>query len=214
VGRDIPKEYDYLLKVVIAGASQSGKTSLLLRFVDNAFDRKAPTTIGVDFKLKTIELDGVIVKLQLWDTAGQERFDVITDSYYRGAAGLMVVYDITDNKSFDRMMDVIRKMQEASSEDAPMYVIGNKADLATARVISACRGAGLALEVGASFVETSAMTGSNVDFAFEALARSCISRLQLDAPRVPLQIDCTQQRVITIQGLSSERRAAPGGCAC
>uniref|UniRef100_A0A915I0H3 Uncharacterized protein n=1 Tax=Romanomermis culicivorax TaxID=13658 RepID=A0A915I0H3_ROMCU len=92
-------EYDYLFKLLLIGDSGVGKSCLLLRFADDTYTDSYISTIGVDFKIRTIELDGKTIKLQIWDTAGQERFRTITSSYYRGAHGIIVVYDITDQVS-------------------------------------------------------------------------------------------------------------------
>eukprot|EP01097_Dermamoeba_algensis_P006746 TRINITY_DN420_c0_g1_i4.p1 TRINITY_DN420_c0_g1~~TRINITY_DN420_c0_g1_i4.p1 ORF type:complete len:135 (-),score=16.19 TRINITY_DN420_c0_g1_i4:474-878(-) len=92
--------YDYLIKLLLIGDSGVGKSCLLLRFSDDSFTPSFITTIGIDFKIRTIELDGKKIKLQIWDTAGQERFRTITTAYYRGAMGILLVYDVTDEKSF------------------------------------------------------------------------------------------------------------------
>ena len=97
------KKYDFLFKLLLIGDSGVGKTCILFRFSDDAFNTTFISTIGIDFKLKTIELKGKRIKLQIWDTAGQERFHTITTSYYRGALGIMLVYDITDAKSFNNI---------------------------------------------------------------------------------------------------------------
>merc|ERR1712156_1407244 len=94
-------DYDYLFKFLLIGDSGIGKTSILSRFSDNEFLTNFIPTIGVDFKIKTIDLNGKTIKLQLWDTAGQERFQAITNAYYRGAMGILIVYDITNSKSFN-----------------------------------------------------------------------------------------------------------------
>ncbi|KAG0006772.1 GTP-binding protein [Entomortierella chlamydospora] len=105
--------YDYLIKLFLIGDSGVGKSCLLLRFSDDSFTPSFITTIGIDFKIRTIELDGKRIKLQIWDTAGQERFRTITTAYYRGAMGILLVYDVTDERSFsskykDRIAQVIR----------------------------------------------------------------------------------------------------------
>jgi len=92
--------YDYLIKLLMIGDSGVGKSCLLLRFSDDSFTTSFITTIGIDFKIKTVEIEGKRVKLQIWDTAGQERFRTITTAYYRGAMGILLVYDITDEQSF------------------------------------------------------------------------------------------------------------------
>ena len=101
--------YDYLFKLLLIGDSGVGKSSLLLRFSDDTYDTNFNSTIGVDFKIKTVDLDGKVVKLQIWDTAGQERFRTITCSYYRGAHGIIIVYDVTDTESFDNVKNGCKK---------------------------------------------------------------------------------------------------------
>ena len=96
-------EYDYLFKLLLIGDSGVGKSCLLLRFADDTYTESYISTIGVDFKIRTIQLDGKTIKLQIWDTAGQERFRTITSSYYRGAHGIIVVYDTTDSDSFEHV---------------------------------------------------------------------------------------------------------------
>merc|ERR1711881_702429 len=97
------KTYDLLFKLLLIGDSGVGKTCILFRFSDDAFNTTFISTIGIDFKIKTIEIDGKRIKLQIWDTAGQERFHTITTSYYRGAMGIMLVYDVTNEKTFDNI---------------------------------------------------------------------------------------------------------------
>merc|ERR1712159_656276 len=96
-------EYDYLFKLLLIGDSGVGKSCLLFRFADDTYQESYISTIGVDFKIRTVELEGKTIKLQIWDTAGQERFRTITSSYYRGAHGIIVVYDVTDQESFNNV---------------------------------------------------------------------------------------------------------------
>ncbi|ETN69598.1 Ras family protein [Necator americanus] len=108
------RPYDLLFKLLLIGDSGVGKTCILYRFSDDAFNTTFISTIGIDFKIKTIELRGKKIKLQIWDTAGQERFHTITTSYYRGAMGIMLVYDITNAKSFDNIAKWLRNIDEVS----------------------------------------------------------------------------------------------------
>uniref|UniRef100_A0A3Q4H869 small monomeric GTPase n=1 Tax=Neolamprologus brichardi TaxID=32507 RepID=A0A3Q4H869_NEOBR len=109
------KTYDYLFKLLLIGDSGVGKTCVLFRFSEDAFNSTFISTIGIDFKIRTIELDGKKIKLQIWDTAGQERFRTITTAYYRGAMGIMLVYDITNEKSFENIKNWIRNIEEVHS---------------------------------------------------------------------------------------------------
>ncbi|CDQ90935.1 unnamed protein product, partial [Oncorhynchus mykiss] len=109
-----PRPADYKLQIIIIGSRGVGKTSLMERFTDDTFCEACKSTVGVDFKIKTVELRGKKIRLQIWDTAGQERFNSITSAYYRGAKGIVLVYDITKQETFDdlpkwmKMIDKVR----------------------------------------------------------------------------------------------------------
>jgi len=178
--------YDYLIKLLLIGDSGVGKSCLLLRFSDDSFTPSFITTIGIDFKIRTIELEGKRIKLQIWDTAGQERFRTITTAYYRGAMGILLVYDVTDDKSFANMGNWIRNIEQHASENVNKILIGNKCDLVDKKVIDTARGKALADEYGIKFLETSAKNSTNVDEAFISLARDIKKRL-IDTAEQPLE---------------------------
>ncbi|KAJ8760542.1 hypothetical protein K2173_015209 [Erythroxylum novogranatense] len=121
-------DYDWLIKLLLIGDSGVGKSCLLLRFSDGSFTTSFITTIGIDFKIRTIELDGKRIKLQIWDAAGQERFRTITTAYYRGAMGILLVYDVTDESSFN-IRNWIRNIEQHASDNVNKILIGNKADM-------------------------------------------------------------------------------------
>lgn len=154
-----------------------GKSCLLLRFCDDSFTPSFITTIGIDFKIRLVDLDGKKIKIQIWDTAGQERFRTITTAYYRGAMGIMLVYDVTDERSFNNIRNWIRNIDQYASEGVNKILIGNKCDNLERRVVDRERGAELAREYGLKFIETSAKTGINVEEAFLTLARDIKKRL-------------------------------------
>ena len=172
-------DYDYIVKIVVIGDSFVGKSSILLRYCDADFSPTFITTIGIDFKVRTIHIDGKVVKLQIWDTAGQERFKTITNSYYRGAKAIMLVYDITSIDSFEHVrvwMDNIDKQCDNSTPPMKM-LIGNKKDLAKDRKVKQKIGEKLAKEFGFTFFEVSAKDGTNINEAFEMLAKETIEHM-------------------------------------
>uniref|UniRef100_A0A165X021 Uncharacterized protein n=1 Tax=Daucus carota subsp. sativus TaxID=79200 RepID=A0A165X021_DAUCS len=170
--------YDYLIKLLLIGDSGVGKSCLLLRFSDGSFNTSFITTIGIDFKIRTIELDGKRLKLQIWDTAGQERFRTITTAYYRGAMGILLVYDVTDESSFNNIRNWIRNIEQHASDNVNKVLIANKADMdESLRVVPTSKGQALADEYGIKFFETSAKTNMNVEEVFISIAQDIRKRL-------------------------------------
>uniref|UniRef100_A0A8C6SGW5 RAB1A, member RAS oncogene family a n=1 Tax=Neogobius melanostomus TaxID=47308 RepID=A0A8C6SGW5_9GOBI len=154
---------DYLFKLLLIGDSGVGKSCLLLRFADDTYTESYISTIGVDFKIRTIELDGKTIKLQIWDTAGQERFRTITSSYYRGAHGIIVVYDVTDQESFNNVKQWLQEIDRYASENVNKLLVGNKCDLTTKKVVDYTTAKEFADNLGIPFLETSAKSASNVE---------------------------------------------------
>ncbi|XP_063146684.1 ras-related protein Rab-8A [Candoia aspera] len=171
------KTYDYLFKLLLIGDSGVGKTCALFRFSEDAFNATFISTIGIDFKIRTIELDGKKIKLQIWDTAGQERFRTITTAYYRGAMGIMLVYDITNEKSFENIQNWVRNIEEHASPDVEKMILGNKCDMNYKRQVSREQGEKLAISYGIKFMETSAKANINIDNAFFTLARDIKAKI-------------------------------------
>ncbi|XP_064486785.1 ras-related protein Rab-10-like [Ornithodoros turicata] len=170
------KTYDLLFKLLLIGDSGVGKTCILFRFSDDAFHTTFISTIGIDFKIKTIELKGKKIKLQIWDTAGQERFHTITTSYYRGAMGIMLVYDITNMKSFDNIAKWLRYIDEHANEDVEKMILGNKCDMEDKRLVPRERGEAVAVDHAIRFMETSAKTNVNIERAFTELAEAILNK--------------------------------------
>eukprot|EP01017_Pseudomicrothorax_dubius_P024726 TRINITY_DN2626_c0_g1_i3.p1 TRINITY_DN2626_c0_g1~~TRINITY_DN2626_c0_g1_i3.p1 ORF type:complete len:215 (+),score=56.00 TRINITY_DN2626_c0_g1_i3:61-645(+) len=146
------------------------RSSLLLRFTDNIFNEAYFSTIGVDFKIKSIKSDGKAIKLQLWDTAGQERFKNITTTYYKGSHGAFIVFDLTDYNSFANAEMWLREIRANTDRDVEVILIGNKNDLAEKRVIDADVARGWAEARGLKYFESSAKTGENVEAMFNELS--------------------------------------------
>lgn len=164
--------YDVLYRLVLIGDSGVGKTALLLRYSDNMFNTSFITTIGIDFRIKTIDVNGKRVKLQVWDTAGQEQFHSVASSYYRNAHGIMLVYDITSAQSFIHISKWVGNICSNAPTNVKQILIGNKCDIEeNKRVIDKNRGKALSEELDMPFLETSAKTNTNVDAAFEAITK-------------------------------------------
>ncbi|KAL3898841.1 MAG: hypothetical protein SGCHY_002467 [Lobulomycetales sp.] len=170
-------EYDYLFKLLLIGDSGVGKSCLLLRFADDTYTESYISTIGVDFKIRTIELEGKTVKLQIWDTAGQERFRTITSSYYRGAHGIIVVYDVTDQETFNNVKQWLQEIDRYANEGVNKLLVGNKSDLTGKKVVDYNAAKEFADSLTIPFLETSAKNATNVEQAFLTMAKQIKDRM-------------------------------------
>lgn len=206
----MPDGYDYLFKLLLIGDSGVGKSCLLLRFAENAFTESYLSTIGVDFKIRTIEADGKMLKLQIWDTAGQERFRTISQAYYRGAHGIAVVYDVTDGESFENVKTWIKEIEKHASETVQKLLIGNKSDLVQKKVVEYNTAKEFAEEMKITFIETSAKDSTNVEEAFLTLAKHI--REQVDTN--PEAASSSNKSNTITPGRSLDQEDDSGGCAC
>ena len=166
---------EFLYKILLLGDSSVGKTCFLMRYTDNTFQEIHMSTIGLDYKLKNVQLDdGKMVKIQIWDTAGQDRFRSITKNYYKGAHGIILIYDITNKKSFENVRTWINQIKEEVSEKVSIILVGNKIDDEEHRVVATEDGEKIAKELGLMFFECSAKTGENIEHAFNELVKKTV----------------------------------------
>lgn len=170
---NMAREYDHLFKLLIIGDSGVGKSSLLLRFADNTFSGSYITTIGVDFKIRTVEIDGEKVKLQIWDTAGQERFRTITSTYYRGTHGVIVVYDVQSAESFVNVKRWLHEIEQ-NCDIVNKILVGNKDDDPEKKVVETADAQKFADQINIRLFETSAKENKNVEEMFTEVTRQVL----------------------------------------
>ena len=164
-----PNGYDMIFKVVLIGDTSVGKTNILSKYLNNEFDPDSKATVGVEFGTKDFKIENNIVKVQIWDTAGQERYRSITNAYYKGAKGSLLVYDITNPKSFENLDRWLSDLKANGEEKVSIILIGNKSDLEQERKISLEQGKEKAEFHKLAFMETSALNGNNIEKAFNEL---------------------------------------------
>ena len=163
------ESYEMMFKVVIVGDSFVGKTNIMSKYLKNEFHEDTKATVGVEFGSKQFKIEGHNIRAQIWDTAGQERYKSTTSAYYKGAKGAFVVYDITRKESFDSIDKWINDLYSSADKKLTIVVIGNKNDLEDQRIITKEQGQEKANKLNIAFMETSALTGNNLDKAFEMM---------------------------------------------
>ena len=164
--------YDMIFKIVLIGDTSVGKTNMLSRYISNEYNPNSQSTIGVELSTKNYIFDNNEVKVQIWDTAGQEKYRSITSSYYKGAQGCLLVYDITRKETFDNIDKWFSELKNSSNSDITAILIGNKCDLSNERKVTTEEAQKKAKLLNMAFMETSALDGSNIDKAFSELVNN------------------------------------------
>jgi Ras-related protein Rab-4B len=208
------ERYDFLFKFIVIGDTAVGKSCLLHRFIDNKFKKESTHTIGVEFGSKIVEVGGRNVKLQIWDTAGQERFRSVTRSYYRGAAGAILVYDITSRETYNHVASWLSDARSLANKDISIILVGNKADLPN-REVTFLEASRFAQENDLMFLETSALSGEGVEGVFFQCARSILSKISsgvLDPESMGSGVQHGDSK--TARELAKKKPEEGGGCSC
>ena len=163
------ENYEMMFKVVLVGDSFVGKTNIMSKYIKNEFHEDSKATVGVEFGSKQFTVEGHSIKAQIWDTAGQERYKAITSAYYKGAKGAFIVYDITRKQSFDSVEKWVNDVTAVADKKITIILIGNKCDLEDQRQITKEQGEEKANKLEIAFLETSALSGENLDKAFDKM---------------------------------------------
>ncbi|AWP05793.1 putative ras-related protein Rab-3D-like isoform 3 [Scophthalmus maximus] len=203
------QNFDYMFKLLIIGNSSVGKTSFLFRYADDSFTSAFVSTVGIDFKVKTVYRNDKRVKLQIWDTAGQERYRTITTAYYRGAMGFLLMYDITSQETFCAVQDWATQIKTYSWDNAQVVLVGNKLDLEEDRQVQTEDAQRLATELGFQFFEASAKDNVNVKQVFEQLVDVICEKMN-DSVNGDASLSANPKG----DGLKDTPGSSQGGCAC
>ena len=175
------EEYEMMVKVILIGDSGVGKTNIMSKFLKNQFMEESKATIGVEFGSKLFNHEGHKIKTQIWDTAGQEKYKAITGAYYKGSKGALVVYDITQKKTFENIEKWVNDLKAAGDPKITIILIGNKNDLDDKRQVSKDQGEEKARSFGCAFLETSAYSGDNIDKAFNLMVKEIYEKFSNDS---------------------------------
>ena len=175
------EEYEMMVKIILIGDSGVGKTNIMSKFLKNQFMEESKATIGVEFGSKLFNHEGHKVKAQIWDTAGQEKYKAITGAYYKGSKGALVVYDITQKKSFENIEKWVNDLKVAGDPKITIILIGNKSDLEDKRQVLKDQGEEKARSFGCAFLETSAYSGDNIEKAFNLMIKEIYEKFSSDS---------------------------------
>ena len=198
------ENYDVLFKIVLIGDSFVGKTNIMSKYLMNEFHEDSKATVGVEFGAKKFDIEGKSVKAQIWDTAGQERYKSITTTYYKGAKGALIVYDITRKETFDSVDQWISELLNSGDKNMTMLLIGNKCDLDNQRQVTKEQGEEKAKAFKVAFLETSASSGENLDVAYEMIMKEVYSKCKneldeedrMEEMQIGKEIDLTKEKKV------------------
>ena len=168
--------YDLLYKIIIVGDTCVGKSNILSRYIKNVFREDSKSTVGVELGNKLLKVKGTNTKLQIWDTAGQERYRSITSSYYKGSHGCFIVYDITNEPSFESVEKWFEQVQKEGSKEVSIILVGNKCDLENERKVPKEKGEEKAKQLNILFFETSALSNIKIEDIFTVIAENIYER--------------------------------------
>ena len=207
-----PMKYDYLFKLLIVGDPGVGKSSIMTRYVGEDFEECTTGTVGLDFRIRIIQLNGIRIRLQIWDSAGHERYRPLTTTYYRGSDGIVIVYDITDDQTFEHVTSWVEEVNRFTDKDVPKIVVGNKCDLNTRISVDNERAREYAKNNGMFLFQTSAKSSKNIENAFEQLVSMMIGREMALTKNNPDRSDRTKSVILDDNQRSKDNPNDNSGC--
>nr|CAI39302.1 rab_C52 [Paramecium tetraurelia] len=205
------QKVDYIFKIVLIGSQNVGKSSLMARFIDQVFNDSYLSTVGVDFRIKTLSIHDKTIKMQIWDTAGQERFQALTQSHYKGAHGCIAVFDVTNERSFEDAKKFLKLViEEHGLIPEACYLIANKwyMNQPFSQILGK-NGNDFAHEIGVNYLETSAKTGDNVNQLFLDLGKIILNLVDQKRTIAQPPENDTRLRTLDTQKIEQEQ-----GCKC
>ena len=179
----IEQDYDEKIKLMVLGDSNVGKSSILTKYCKNQFLSKYITTIGIDFQIKYLNINNKRIKVQIWDTAGQERYRVVTKNYFNTSNGFIIIYDITDRRSFNNINNWMEQIESFIGKEVKCILFGNKNDLENKRDVQIEEGKELAKKYNCPFFETSAKEGNNIEEGFKEIIMEIIKVIKIQKPK-------------------------------
>ena len=198
--------YEIMVKVVLVGDSGVGKTNIMSKYLKNEFREDSKATVGVEFGAKQFTVEGHVIKAQIWDTAGQERYKAITSAYYKGAKGAFIVYDITRKNTFDSVSRWVSDLTATADKKISIILIGNKSDLEDQRQVTKEMGEEKANQLQVAFLETSAMSGENLEKGFQMMINEIYKKYQEDVVGETQESTVQQGKDITLDKTKGKQK--------
>ena len=202
---------EMIFKIILIGDAGTGKTNILTKFAHNKFEMQSSPTIGVELTCKQFSINKDKINAHIWDTAGQERYKSLTKSYFKGALGALVVYDIANKKTFENADKWIMELKDCSDKKLSLILIGNKSDLENNRQVSKQEGEAKAKNNGIAFLETSALAGNNIELAFQTLVEEIYDKCHKDFEPVAL-VDIGESKTLSLEEKKQEEQKKGGCC--
>jgi small GTP-binding protein len=205
-------EFDFIFKLILIGDSGVGKSSLALRFAFDDFNMNGKATIGVDFMSRVIVHDNNRIRAMLWDTGGQERYRGLLESYYRGAVGAILAFDITNRGSFDRVEHWLDEIRRHGDSKMKVVLVGNKRDRRHERRVTTAEATALATKLGIAYIEASALESINVDQAFESLIITIFNDLPKNTDYLPKKTAISESTPIKLEQQQQQQQQQQNQC--